>query len=90
MTNSFIINSFIVEYRLVIICSNEEEELSYFISKLHIYKRAFVVPSIVQDYKDYLASKFIRSTQEVMDPSTQADGCIPASDVDSEWYVFCL
>lgn len=60
--------------------------MSYFISKLHIYKQAYVAPSSVKDYKDYLAGKFCISPQEVIDPSTQAYKSVPASVVDFEWY----
>lgn len=41
----------------MIICSNEKEEKSLFISKLHPY-RIFCVPHAVREYRKYLAVKF--------------------------------
>lgn len=68
-----------VDYRLVLICSNEDEEMSHFISKLHLSRRVFMPQSGVGQitYKSYLASKFT------------VGGDCPASTVDHEKYVMC-
>lgn len=46
----------------MIICSNEEEEKSYLISKLHLYKRQFVhIPETDRlEFKKYLTNHFIK------------------------------
>ncbi len=60
----FIIIVFIVhvDYRIVIICSNEREDESYFLSKLHLFKRPFVhkPETDLQEFKKYLMIHFTR------------------------------
>lgn len=68
-------------YRLAIICSNEEESKSHFISKLHLFRRPFVPPTDIQRFKHYLASKFTRKPEEVDSVITSA------AVVDYEWCV---
>ena len=69
-----------LDYRLVIICSNEEEEKSHFISKLHLYRRPFIPKSDIQEYKKYLAIHFTHQTRE-------QGNFFPASVMDFEQYV---
>ncbi len=69
---------------MVIVCSNEKEFVSYFISKHHMYKRTFVAPSSDNNFKDYLISKFSQSSQAAMDLSSLTGEGIPASIVDYE------
>lgn len=52
------------DYRLVIICSNEEEEKSYFISKLHLFKRPYVTQKDVVEIKYYLLNHFTKQVQK--------------------------
>lgn len=79
---------FLPDYRLVLICSNKDEETSHFISKLHLTKRVFVLPDEVDGttFKDYLTSKFTRNV-----PGTEMEGnntaSCSASVVDHEKYV---
>ena len=72
-------------YRLVIICSNEEESKSHFISKLHLFRRPSVPPNDLQRFKHYLASKFIRKPKEVAESTSKATS---ASVVDYEKCVY--
>ena len=64
----------------MIICSNEEEEKSHFISKLHLFRRPFVPKSDLQEYQKYLAIHF---TNQADDMATQYTG-YSASSVDRE------
>lgn len=70
-----------IDYRLVIVCSNEAESMSYFISKLHMFKRTYFAPSNDDDFKKYLVSKFSKSFQIA---HSDAEKRIPASVVDYE------
>ena len=47
-----------LDYRLILICSSEKEEMSHFISKLHLYREYFKPLDADNEYRDYLASKF--------------------------------
>ena len=58
---------FLIDYRLVIISSNEEEEKSHFISKLHLYKRPFLSRSNIAEIRDYLAAKLTIPIQDMED-----------------------
>lgn len=62
----------IIAYRLVIISSNEDEEMSHFISKLHLCKRPFILRSDVKECRHYLASKLTRQVQECEDQGLAA------------------
>ncbi len=52
-------------YRLVIICSNEGEEKSYFISKLKLHRQPFVPKETLKDYKKYLTDHFTGHLQQL-------------------------
>ncbi len=64
----------------MIICSNEEEDKSHFISKLYHFRRPFVPKISLQEFKDYLAIHFFRTTHDI-DETTIED---TASSVDFE------
>ena len=51
------------EYNLVIVCSSCEEDKSPMISKLHLYRRPYVVSSNPAEYRRYLESHFINEEQ---------------------------
>ena len=70
----------------MIVCSNEEEEKSYLISKLHVFRRPFVPANDLQDYKKYLAIHFTHRAQEHENEFSSQD--IAASSVDPEQYVY--
>lgn len=67
----------------MIICSNEEEEKSYLISKLHVHKRPYVQTGL-KDFKDYLTIHF---TKQRLKPSFH-DASSLASAVDFEKYAY--
>ena len=69
----------------MIVSSNEEEEMSHFISKLHLYRRPFILRNDLNEYKHYLASKLTRQVQECED---QQVAVTSASVVDHEKYVY--
>ncbi len=68
----------------MIICSNEEEEKSHFISKLYHFRRPYVPRFDLEEYRKYLALHFTNSAQEIDEPNFQADSCMAASSVDYE------
>ena len=68
----------ISDYRLVIITSDEKEEMSHFISKLHLYRRPFMTRIENNEFRNYLA---IKATQQVQSAYSSA---VPASVVDYE------
>ena len=68
----------------MIICSNEEEEKSYFISKLHVYKRPFVPQPLVEEFKHFLINHFTKKIQKAEQPSHDS----MASIVDCSKYVY--
>ena len=70
----------------MIICSNEEEEKSHFISKLYQFRRQYVPSFDEQNYKDYLAEHFTNKNHDMDDLIFQADSCMAASSVDHEQY----
>ena len=45
-------------YRLVIVCTNEGEERSHFISKLHAHQQQYTPIHTIADFCMYLKSKF--------------------------------
>jgi hypothetical protein len=75
-----------VGYRLVIICSNEEEEKSHIISKLHSCRRPFSQICDTKQCRSYLKAHFTGQV-ESLSPSTSQMQLITASSVDYEKYV---
>ena len=73
-----------IEYRIVIICSNEDEEKSFLISKLHLYKRQFVPQTDIQEFKNYLTIHFTKQSYK----TSRHEAETLASVVDQEKYVF--
>ena len=65
-----------VDYRLVIICSNEGQDKSHMVSKLQLYKRPVTSVYSPKEFSDYLKSHFT--------DRRQTDYGISASDVDLE------
>ncbi len=65
-------------YRLVIICSNEGEEKSHFISKLKLHRQPFVLIENLKDYKKYLSDHFSGRHQQLPEVG------ISASTIDHE------
>ena len=85
-----IITSSSIGYRLVIICSSQDEEKTPIISKLHLHRRPYVVSSDINKYKTYLRKHFIDEQQPSYQQLQQAIGSVPivkASIVDDERYV---
>lgn len=54
---------FIAGYSLVIVCSSHDEEKCPLISKLHAYRRPYVVPKDIGKYKEYIEKHFINKDQ---------------------------
>ena len=54
----FILLYILTDYRLVIICSNEDEEKSHIISKLHSHKRPFALTLDSEQCQHYLKTHF--------------------------------
>ena len=50
---------YLSDYKLVIICSNEDEDKSHIISKLQFYRRPFTTLHSVQTFSQYLITHFI-------------------------------
>lgn len=69
----------------MIICSNEEEEKSYFISKLHVHKRPYVFQTSSKEFEDYLICHFTKQVQKTKKPLHDVTNI--ASVVDSMKYV---
>ena len=65
------------DYRLVLLCSNQDEEKSHFIAKLHLLRRVYP-PQAAAACKSYLASKFC----------VNRGTCSQASTLDHEKYVY--
>ena len=82
------IGYFSAGYRIVIICSNEEEDTSYFISKLHLYRRPFVFQTSAKELEDYLLDHFTKQVQKAKKPSYDLTNM--ASVVDSLKYDIAL
>lgn len=62
-----VVHSFIifVDYKIVIICSNEEEEKSNIIAKLQTYRRPYQGIKADGEFMEYLKSYFIPQTNLV-------------------------
>ena len=76
-----------IGYRLVIICSSQDEEKTPIISKLHLHRRPYVVSSDINKYRTYLRKHFIDEQQPSYQQLQQAIGSVPimkASIVDDE------
>lgn len=67
--------NFFPDYRLVIICSNEKEDMSHVISRLHKYKCHFMASQIddVEKYRKYFVNKFTALHQSDDLPASQVD-----------------
>ena len=74
-------------YRLVIICSNEEEEKSHFISKLHLSRRPFIPRKDFEEYKKYLSIHYTNQAVDADDYTSQYFTGNAASSVDPEQLV---
>ena len=73
-------NFSLLDYQLVIICSSKDEEKSHMLSKLHVYRRDYTIPSDVTKYQQYLQLHFV--TKE--DFEYQTKGSVMASQEDHE------
>ena len=86
--NAFL-SSFIAGFSLVIVCSSHDEEKCPLISKLHAYRRPYVVPKDIGKYKEYIQKHFINkdqpSYQEVLKKRENVSN-ICASLVDPDRY----
>ena len=82
-SSTFFYNFLYVGYRIVIICSNEEEETSYFISKLHLFKRPFfgIKNSETKELCEYLHCHFSKPVHRMTSKSSSVSF---ASEVDIE------
>ena len=54
------------DYKIVIICSSEDEEKSHVISKLQLYHRAFSALQPNSEFAEYLMSHFKRWPEEAV------------------------
>ena len=72
------------DYRLAIICSNEDEDKSHIISQLSHYKKHFTGLHDVKKYQEYLKSNFIGTMPLQFQSVKFAAQGIQASIVDSE------
>ena len=69
------------DYRLVIICSNEDEDKSHMVSKLQLYRRPLTTVYSDQDFALYLKNHFISWSR----PQSGSSGKeILASEVDPD------
>ena len=68
-------------YRLVIICSNEEEEKSHIISKLHNCRRPFALTLDTEQCQRYLTSHF---TGQIESFNSSQNPPAMASNIDHE------
>ena len=67
------------DYRLVIICSNEDEDKSHMVSKLQLYRRPLTTVYSDQDFALYLKNHFISWSRA---QSCSSEREIWASEVD--------
>ena len=63
---------FLIDYRIVIICSSKKEETSYFISKLRLFKQPYVPHIDSEDFKKYLTIHFSKKTGKQSNAETLA------------------
>ena len=75
---------FSVDYRLVIICSNEEEEKSHIISKLHSCRRPFAQKLDEDQCKRYLKTHFTGQVESLSSSYSSQMQPAMASAVDHE------
>lgn len=76
----YIIADLLTGYRLVIVCSNENEEQSHIINKLHRYRRQFAEPANDEQMRLYLKSHL----------TDKALNDFAASVVDHEKYIMII
>ena len=76
----------ITDYRLVIICSKEEEEKSHIISKLHNHRRPFAQIYDTDKCQSYLKDHFTGQVESLSSYPSQIQ-LVTASEVDYERYV---
>ena len=50
-----------IGYRLVIVCSNEGEDMPHIVSKLFLHKRSMILKHNDRKYQSYLRNYFIQS-----------------------------
>ncbi len=71
-------------YRLVIVCSNEEENRSYILSRLHNFRRSVNPRLVIDDCRKYLQNHFIPDVNMETDSQTVPTSEMYASSVDPE------
>ena len=76
--------SFSTDYRLVIICSNEEEEKSHIISKLHSCRRPFAQKLDTYQCQHYLKAHFTGQVESLSPSYSSQMQPAMASAVDRE------
>lgn len=74
----------------MIICSNEDEERSHFIAKLHLFRKPFLPKCDLEEYRKYLAAKFTAQSEEIEDSTSQYGLSIQAAVVDFERCCFMI
>ena len=60
---SFTSPLFTIDYRLVIICSNEDEDKSHIISRLNAHRKHFTALHDVGKFREYLKTHFTGATK---------------------------
>ena len=70
-----------IDYRVVIICSNKDEDKSHIVSKLEIHRKEFIIPND-DSYKAYLNRHFTISDDDA--PFHQQEVSTNASAVDPD------
>ena len=78
------------DYRLVIICSNEDEDKSHIISRLSPHKKHFTGLHNIAKYREYLKIRFTGTMPLQSQTLRFATQGIHASIVDLEEYVYCV
>ena len=73
---------FSIDYRLVIICSNEDEDKSHMVSKLQLYRRPLITVYSDREFAIYLKNHFTTSSQRAQ--SRTVGQTTLASEVDPD------
>ncbi len=76
--------SLFADYRLVVICSNQEEDKSPIISRLHNFRRAVNPKLVVDDCRDYLKAHYVADTNMEIDSQNVPPSNSCASIVDPD------
>ena len=72
-----------IDYKIVIVCSTEDEDKSHIVSKLQLFRRSFIIAYSETEFSKYISDHFISWPKQYR---SNVKGRVVASQVDPDRY----